>query len=114
MGFGGLAGEGDLAVHRVRGRQPARGIGQLAQQVDPAPRAVHRRVVLAGVAAAALGALQRGPGHALADQQHVPQVEGEVPAGVELPVALDARPPRPYPQIRRASPAPAPSRPRGG
>ena len=45
-------------------------------------------MVVAGVAAAALGALQRGLGHALADQQHVAQVDGQMPAGVELPVAL--------------------------
>ena len=46
-------------------------------------------MVVAGVAAAALGALQRRLGHALADQQHVAQVDGEVPARVELPVPLD-------------------------
>ena len=61
--------------------------------------AVHRRMVLAGVAAARLRALQRGPCHALADQQHVPQVQREVPAGVELPVPLDPGPPGPYPQV---------------
>jgi hypothetical protein len=51
------------------------------------------------VPAARLGALQRGPRHALADQQHVPEVQGEVPAGVELPVPLDTGPARPYPQL---------------
>ena len=46
-------------------------------------------MVVAGVAAPALGALQRRLGDAFADQQHVAQVEGQVPAGVVLPVALD-------------------------
>ena len=35
--------------------------------------------------------LQRRPGDALAHQQHVRQVQGEVPAGVVLPVALDGQ-----------------------
>ena len=64
--------------------------GQRADQVDLAPLRLHRRVVVAGVAAARLGPLQRGPRHALGDDEHVAQVEREVPAGVELPAALDA------------------------
>ena len=62
-----------------------------ADEVPAAPVRVHRRVVVAGVAAAALLAQQRGPGHALADGEHVAQVEGEVPARVELSVALDGQ-----------------------
>jgi hypothetical protein len=60
-----------------------------ADQQDLAPRRVHPRVIVTGVAAAAFGALQCRLGDAFADQQQVPQVEGQVPAGVVLPVSLD-------------------------
>ena len=46
------------------------------------------REVVAGVAAAGLLARQRRLGDALADEQHVAQVERQVPAGVVLPVPL--------------------------
>src|ERR1043165_932902 len=67
-----------------------------AHQEFVAPVRVHRRVVVAGVPAAALLPQQRGPGDALADQDHVVQVDREMPAGVELAVALhrDVRDPR--------------------
>ncbi len=45
-------------------------------------------MVVAGVAAAALGAQQRRLGHTFADQQHIAQVDGQVPARIELPVPL--------------------------
>lgn len=38
------------------------------------------------MAAPAFGALQRGPGHGLAHQQHVAQVDGQMPARVVLAV----------------------------
>ena len=46
-------------------------------------------IVLAGVAAARLLAHQRSASDALRDQQHVVEVERQVPSGVELPVAFD-------------------------
>ena len=52
--------------------------------------------VVAGVTAARLLAGQRRLGDALADDQHVAQVEGQVPAGVVLPVPLDVHRPRPH------------------
>ena len=58
-----------------------------ADQVDLAPLRVHLREVLAGVPAARLLALQRRLGGALRDDQHVAQVEREVPARVVSPAA---------------------------
>ena len=68
-------------------------------------------IVVPGVPAAALLADQRRRGDALADQQHVAQVQRQVPARVELPVALDAD--RGDPRLERVEPlaAPAGSRP---
>jgi len=46
-------------------------------------------MVLAGVAASALGASSAALATHSLNQQHVAQVDRQVPAGVELPVALD-------------------------
>ena len=64
-----------------------------AHQQQVAPVGVHHREVVAGVTAAALLALQRRLRHAQRDEQHVPQVQRQVPAGVELAVPLDAHRP---------------------
>ena len=61
-----------------------------ADQKGVAPIRLHRRVVVAGVTAPALGALQRGLGDALTDQHHVAQVDRQVPARVERPASVDA------------------------
>ncbi len=76
-----LAGDGDVGNHVIAA-------GSAAHQQHLAPGRVHAGVVVAGVAAAALGARQRGLGDAFADQQHVAQVDRQVPAGVVLTVSL--------------------------
>ena len=58
-----FAGDGDVGNHVVAARRAA-------DQQHLAPRRVHPRVIVAGVAAPAFGALQRGLGDAFADQQH--------------------------------------------
>ncbi len=69
---------------------PRRPDRQREHEVERAPVRVGRGEVVAGVAAARLLALQRRLGDALGDHEHVGEVEGEVPAGVVLPVALHA------------------------
>ena len=77
------------AGQRLAGQLDRPVLGLRADQVDLTPLRVGLGVVVPGVAAPALLALQRGLGHAFADGEHVAQVQGQVPARVELPVPLD-------------------------
>ena len=72
-----LLGDGVLAVYKS---------GDHVDVLEFGPEA---RVVIAGVATAALLALDRGQRGAVRDREHRLQVQCEVPTGVELPVALD-------------------------
>src|SRR5207344_2973519 len=58
---------------------------------DLPPSRVHRRVVVAGMAAAALPPQQCRLGYAFADEQHVAQIKRQVPARIEPPGSLDAQ-----------------------
>ena len=69
----------------------------------------HRREVVAGVAAAGLLADQCRAGDALRDDEHVVEVEREVPAGVEHLVAHDADALGAGLELLEAGRAPAPS-----
>ncbi len=71
---------------RLTATSPSRGPDD---HLDLAQLRVGLGVVVAGVAAAALAALQRGQGHALGHGQQRAQVEGQVPARVVLAVPLD-------------------------
>src|SRR6266540_4150672 len=75
------------------------GPGQRADQVDLAPLRVHLREVLAGVATARLLPFQRGAGGALRDQEHVAQVERQVPARVEPASARRGHLADPFPDV---------------
>ena len=61
-----------------------------AYEIDLPPPRFHRRIVVPGMTAPALLAEQGRTGDALAHEQHVAQIQRQMPARIERPSALDA------------------------
>ena len=92
---------------RLLRRRSARRRGRRVTTLTFPNCGVGGREVVAGVAAAALLALDRRARDRLGDGEHVVQVERQVPAGVVLAVALRRSRVPAAPGARRARPAPA-------